>query len=322
MAVFSAIASAVISIFGSILSYVSSRKTNQSNDEINQGNLDYNKALTLKQWERDDTAHQREVADLEAAGLSPLAASGSGAMNSQAIGAPSALAMQAPQIDLNALSQSILGMAQINENKRHNMAIEKYESGRLENEAAQIEIKAKELDIENKKVEETIKHNAALIKLQSQEIDEKIRSNKKGEELRLSEIEERKFEEESQRMVKEIQRQAGGADIKTEVIYDFDIYSKRMQLWSIQFSNFIDMLSETRSAQGSSKSGNGSIGVNAPTPTPGYMSLAGNLSAGGSTSQHTYSDVSKRQEAMLKKFYAEYPIPVYINKNDYKRVFN
>lgn len=72
--------------------------------------------MTQAQWERDDNAHQREVADLKAAGLSPLAATG-GAGVSQALGAPNPIAMQAPQLDTNVLVQALLEDKALNETK-------------------------------------------------------------------------------------------------------------------------------------------------------------------------------------------------------------
>ena len=70
----SSIASTAGSITGSILNFISNErkntkqeeiqnKVNQSNEDINQANLDYNTKMTQLQWERDDNAHQREVAD-------------------------------------------------------------------------------------------------------------------------------------------------------------------------------------------------------------------------------------------------------------------
>ena len=53
---------------------------NSFNAEQAQNARDYEERMTREGWERADTAHQREVADLIAAGLSPaLSVSGSGA---------------------------------------------------------------------------------------------------------------------------------------------------------------------------------------------------------------------------------------------------
>lgn len=311
---------AVAAVVGTGVNAYMQNKTNETNKEINQQQLDYNAAMTQQSWERDDNAHQREVADLEAAGLSPIAASGSGAMNSSPLGAPSPIAMQAPQIDINALTQSLLGYENVKEIKRHNQAVEKYESGKLENEATELELRAQQLDIENKKVEEQIKYNAKVLKLQAEELDEKIRSNKKGEELRLSETEQRYFEAESQQVIKEIQRQSGGTDVPTNVFHDFEIYTVHYKLWLSKFNRLIQTLQETRKASGSSESRNGGFGLGVSVPGQPFTGNT-NVSGGQSDSLHSYSDISKKQEAMLFAFYKENPIPVYINKNDYKHYY-
>lgn len=308
-AIAAAVAGGVEGILGSILNYQGVKATNKANKEINTEQLDFTRSMTQAQWERDDTMHQREVADLKAAGLSPLAALG-GEMNTPAQSAPSMIAQQAPQFDMNALVQSTLAASQLAETTRHNKATEEYNSGKLENETRELELRAQSLEIENKKVEETIKQNARLIKLQNDELDEKIRATKKGEELRLSELEQRQLEEESTRLYKEIARQAGGDNVNHVVINDYDIYANRLKLWTIKFNKFIETIGATQSASGKSNAGNGSVGVN-------VAKAGGNVSAGGSHSEYSSENISKKQEEMLRAFYANNPIPVYISKSDY-----
>lgn len=309
----SAVASAGNGLLGNILNFISAKKTNDSNEYINQRNIDYNASMTQAQWERDDNAHQREVEDLKKAGLSPLAST-NGALNSQAISAPSPIAMQAPQIDVNSLVQSALGSAQLDETKRHNLANEKYNSGRLENETKELELRSTELNIENKKVEAQIKYNARIIKLQNDELDEKIRATKKSEELRLNELEQKKLEEETTRLFKEIKQKAGGDNIKSDVINDYDIYLARQKLWTLKFNNFIKELQDTRSASGSSSSQSFGFGAGGSTVGTGAQ---GNAQGSSSSSQHNYNDISQKQQAMLSKFYQDNPIPVYISKEKY-----
>ena len=140
------IASTAGSITGSILNFISNErkntkqeeiqnKVNKSNEDINQANLDYNTKMTQLQWERDDNAHQREVADLEKAGLSPLANTTGGA-NGSPLGAPNPIEMegyeyQAPQFDTNSIINSMLQAKQLNETERHNKANEKYNESSL-----------------------------------------------------------------------------------------------------------------------------------------------------------------------------------------------
>ena len=118
-----ALASIAAALVGGLISYSATKKTNESNQQINQQNLDYNAALTQQSWERDDTAHQREVADLQSAGLSPLASTG-GLNVSSPLSAPNPIAMQAPQVDVNSLVQGILGAGTLEETRRHNQVTE------------------------------------------------------------------------------------------------------------------------------------------------------------------------------------------------------
>ncbi|QCS36033.1 minor capsid protein [Capybara microvirus Cap1_SP_95] len=77
-------------MFGTILSTMGNLISSTVNNSRNS-------ALQEKQWEREDSAHQREVADLQAAGLSPLA-SLNGLTSSTTV-AP----QMAPQFDMNGV---------------------------------------------------------------------------------------------------------------------------------------------------------------------------------------------------------------------------
>lgn len=78
----------VSSIAGAIGNYFSQKE-----------NLDYQKELQQESWERDDTAVQRRMKDLEAAGINPLMAAGSAAGNSPVVHT------EAPQLDTGVISK-------------------------------------------------------------------------------------------------------------------------------------------------------------------------------------------------------------------------
>lgn len=88
-----------------------------SQEKMNQQNLDYAKAMTEKQWERDDTTYQRSVADATAAGFSPLAVLDGGLSPN---GSPVGYQGVAPQFDINsalqAFSQASNKLFESNEN--------------------------------------------------------------------------------------------------------------------------------------------------------------------------------------------------------------
>ena len=297
------------------------REVNKSNEKINQDNIEYNTKMTQLQWERDDNAHQREVADLEKAGLSPLASTTGGA-NGTPLGAPSPISMQgyeyqAPQLDTNQLINSMLQVKQLNETERHNKQTEKYKEAELENTATELKQNAEKLTIENKKVEHQIKQDTSLLELQNKQIEEQIRNHKKDEELRLSENETRIMAEESQRFLQEVQSQAGGKDVPYEVLDDFEIYSNRMRLYTVEYNNFIKEIEATSKSSGSSSSSSGGASVGGSVVGTGV-----NVGVNGSGSDSSYSseNISKKQEAMLQKFRQTHKVPVYIPKGKYKSI--
>lgn len=317
-----AIAAAVI---GGVISYNATKNINQTNQNINQKNLDYNAALTQQSWERDDTAHQREVADLQAAGLSPLAATG-GLHVTSPLGAPAPIAMQAPQFDVNSLVQGILGAGTLEETKRHNQVTEENRSSELELEAEKVSQQAQSLDIQNKKVESEIKYYAKLNELEAKKIDETIRSHKKNEALDLSEHEARMLEHQSKMFLEDITRQTGGSDIPYYEVYDFEIYANAKKLYNLKLSHFIESIGATQSAQAESYGHNqaDSLGVGAGANvvgTGGHGNLNWSENTGETTSTYSSKNMSEKQAREWYKFLQENKCPVFIDKKKYDRIY-
>ena len=76
-------------------------KTASMNFDLSQRQFEYQKQLNQLQMDREDTAFQRQVADLKAAGLSPLMVAGSGATSAPLTSA------QAPQMDISGINQAL-----------------------------------------------------------------------------------------------------------------------------------------------------------------------------------------------------------------------
>ena len=112
------------SFIGGAMNLGSTIVTNQSNDKIaNQNlalqkeNLEYQKALQQQIFEREDTAYQRKVNDLIAAGINPaVAATGSGSnagsiVNTQA--PHNDMKYQAPQFNIGSIIDTLKSLKQI-----------------------------------------------------------------------------------------------------------------------------------------------------------------------------------------------------------------
>lgn len=290
----------IANVAGNAINYKSTQKTNETNKEINQSQLDFQRAQTQAQWERDDTAHQRQVADLEAAGLSPLAAT-NGAQSSPALGAPSMLGMQAPQVDFNNLVQSALQEKALNETERHNREQEGQKNIELTQNAEKIQQEAQKIEIENKQVENTFKYQSNYLKYLADQLEETNRHNKQEEYLK-------KLQAKSEEYYKSIQAQTHGKS-NYKVYTDIGSYEAALTKWSSKFEVFItNFISETSASH--SESTGSSFNANAGASVTGNGGSAAFGHSGSVAGSNSYN-VSQRQQAELERWYAANPMPVY-----------
>lgn len=162
-------------IFSSILDAVSQWKNRKSNEKIaqqnlkaQQDNLEWQKEVQKKTWEREDTAIQRQAKDYEAAGFNKLMAVGGSGAGAGAI-VPTEAPQQAQQdaVRINDFGDSIGNLGQTIMNAismKHNIAQtdantklleaqEKTEANRPANVRAETKLKNQLSETEKKKRE-------------------------------------------------------------------------------------------------------------------------------------------------------------------------
>lgn len=311
---------------GNIFSQLLANKKNADNQ---QKLLDYNTSMTQAQWERDDSAHQREVADLEKAGLSPLASLG-GLSTSQPLGASiSPIQYHAPQFDSSAFVQSAIAQnnnkiaeAEVNETIRHNLEQEKQTNSKLYYEGQQIELNAKQLHLENKKLQHQILQDSRIYALEDKQINEIIRHNGSIEKLQKDEQELKKLSTMSDIFYKHIETATGGQKVPVKVytksqLQDYLNYRQiRLKAYNGMIEDF-DIASSSTSASGSISLGGNKHKYTLDSfrnPRGGASygkenSSGGNLSLSGSGS---YSrDKTFNYEKELEAFNNQWPFPVY-----------
>lgn len=289
---------------------VSTLLTNKANQDINQAQMDYNTKMSQAQWERDDTAHQREVADLEKAGLSPLASLG-GLNTSNPLGSPSMISNQAPQFDTSSFVQSVISQnsnsmkqQEINELKRHNQKTELQTDEGLYYQGKELEIQADSLNLENKKLQHQIQHDARMYALQDEQLNELIRHNKSIEEIQNNAEERQKIQSQAEQYYKSVQLQTGGKDVPIKT-YGKDELQEYLSYRTIRNKALQQVIDEFEDAQ-KSVSASGSVGFS-------KNKSSFNVSGSGAYSR----DKTFNYEKIIEQFNNQWPFPIYYS-GDYK----
>lgn len=269
------------SLVGNAINYFSTKDANRQNRKLQD-----------MQWEREDTALQRHVADAQAAGLSPLA---------NVNGSPTSLntSTVAPTVDVSttadmfrSLGESMQRFAEKNVDVSENEKNRNFQSAIVQK---QIEASMAELD---KKIQSdadnTDKQIAEHLRDSLATLQELQFSNDRDNALKLSEF-----------FADQVSAITGGRSKNFYVCSDEKEYQSAISLWSSQYSRAVKRyLSENSSeSQSSSTSAGGSLGAS-------IKGIGGSLSGNGSHSSSSGYTRSSRESDSLSAWLANNPMPV------------
>lgn len=306
-----------------------------SQEKINQEQIDYARSMTQAQWERDDNVHQREVADLMAAGLSPLAnTAGSpvtSAMGYSPVneGVAEAAQVQAPQFDSNALIESMLKGSELFERGISHQAENVSKGKELQNEAYKLTLMSREFDIREQQVinEYTVQMENAAIARQAMENNFKIDNKKLAldkNRIILEDLSRRNLQ-----AVEQLAKYSDNGKIRVKPYTDFKLYEKAMIDDARALQSFLNSkrLSDYKTqSKGSNGSGGISGSVGAPvgnplSPTSPVGTLSGSLNA--SHGSYESKSTNENKEALwIQEFRNRNPRPVFIYGVDTSKLYS
>lgn len=305
------------------------RENQSREDAINKQNLDYATANTQAQWERDDTAHQREVADLQKAGLSPLASLNGSNVSPAIVGGPvqGIYQYEAPQADVNSIMQSVLGISDIFsrtgelQNKIDTLNFEKAKHGddvafkAIELEQTQetinqgwseIENVTRELNIQDERVQSEIDSINNSIRISKETLAEEIAHNREVEDR---EYENNRYIRINERIIKELpdgmRYKACFDDISYQSSMETFFEDYKAALIDVFGSDVRTGILEDGTNQTSFINSSGSNG-----------STAGVLSLGANSTKSYTRDLSKAQNERWQKKLSELRFPIRFSSDD------
>lgn len=305
---------AIVSVAAAVIAGFVSAKSNQDNISMQretnaqtQENFDRQQGFTEQQWEelkeREDTAHQREVSDLQAAGLSPLASLGG--LQSGTVSQPSAPSFVAPQYDTNFLSDLVrsasgsvmsasAGISGQNENQKDRDASRSETIMRLDSAEKQLRDKIKsESDLQTKRLLHEQQQFTASLKLQET-------TNNRNATLDLQ-----------KQALAELDRFTGGngANIRYFEYDEYEEYLAARNLWVSAYTIFIDTNIDwlgTRRTDSDSESASAGASVGSRLP---FFSANATANTSASSASGQQEDYTSRFNALMRKFNQEHPYP-------------
>lgn len=288
-------------IIGSAINAISTAKTNKEN-------RDYAVAQTQAQWERDDNAHQREVADLQKAGLSPLAST-QGAVTSD----PVTSMNQAPQVDVNAIVNSAIAQQDLKQRQAELEETKRQFDERMGEEKRQFDA---EIELKNKQLNETIENN--------KRIDTNTKTQLKTEnDLVMAQIENYqeikddnsfyRIDTAQKTLISVLKEKYGTANV-----YSVDNPAQAGELfrqWCVRRDNYIDSL--LNDSESVSEASSGSRGFSAGVD---FFRTGADVGTSRSDSRSTSSSInqSSKVQEKIKAWYSSNPMPIY--SGDYNKI--
>ena len=280
------------------------REANEANIELQRETNAQNEALQREQWEREDTALQRHVADAQAAGVSPI-----GNVN----GSPSSLStnMVAPTVDpvtsgdmARAIGDSLNGFASLlsgkSEREKDRDANRLLQDGQFANA-----IKTLKLQI-NATADEKAKDRLNAFMMSCNQLQQLTLTDNHKTALELT----RQFEE-------SVKIATGGLSVSYYIVDDYEQYKSDLRAWNNWY--YMTITSEVPQYSSETSSGSSSVSTSA-------TGKAFSIGAGASNSQSQSSTSSLTTDQMNTPYYKlrsellDHPMPVYDKTGFFKKL--
>lgn len=302
--VVSGIASPLVALYNGKQNRKAQKEANEANIELQRETNAQNEALQREEWQREDTALQRHVADAQAAGVSPI-----GNVN----GSPTSLStdMVAPTVDPvtsgdmgRALGDSLSDFASLLSGKSERQK-DRDENRQLQNNQFDHAIETLKMQLDNTSDEKEKDRLNALEMSCNQ-----LRQQALEEDYKVALELERQFQE-------SVKTATGGMSVNYYLVDDYEQYKKELRAWNNQYYMFIT----SEVPQYSSETSSGSSSTSTSATGKAFSIGAGSSS---SQSQSATSSVSTGDNNTpyykLRSWLLDHPKPEYDKTGIFKRL--